>query len=143
MFSLFGPYKCVPCPAQALIQLHSCILLLLSVTVSEVTSCGEVDIEDSAQSVYPGGFTLTGQLLNSRPVYQHANAALYLYFYQDSDCAFWAVSGAVGAKTAVMYAYDASISPENITGTFTTVGEDGVFVVDDDNSIKTTCLTPT
>ena len=114
----------------------------LAISVEDLTDCGSVEVTQNNQRLIPGSFVLSSQVQNGRPVYQHTSLNQYVYFYQDADCAFWAVGPEVGQKSGIMYVYDTSSTPDKISGTFTSY-VDQAWAVDSANSIKVKCLSST
>lgn len=113
-----------------------------SAAVSDYTDCAEIAVLKNDARLIDGSFRLTESLRNGRPVYDHSDLDLSLYFYQDESCAFWAIGKEVDHKSSILYAYDISKSPEKIIGTVTTFAESG-WEIDTNHTISIKCLTST
>ena len=87
------------------------------VSVSEPT-CLQLRVTSEVEGEsLPGAFTITSTVLNSRNVYKNGN--LYLYYYVSATCQFWVIGPSLGSEIGVMYVYDISRDPSDITGTWT------------------------
>ena len=99
-------------------------------------SCLQLRLGSDAEGEsLPGVFTVTSTVLNSRNVYQ--NGDLYLYYYASASCEYWVIGPSLGDALGVMYVYDISRDPSDITGTWT-------ILIDSEwqasNSVSLSCL---
>jgi hypothetical protein len=110
--------------------------------VKDVTDCSEVEIVRVDSRLVNGSFYLTQSMLNNRPVYEHeSQPELRLFHYHSPDCSFWALGGSASSDDTVLYAYDVSLSPEKVIGSFTAY-ESSQWTVDNPSTISIKCITP-